>query len=103
MRFLTKAIRRHGVPEMIIIDGSDANAAAIHGYNEAHGAAIVIRRVEYLKNILEIVFTQLAKTHVLTPGMRRHHVADFDLIIGDDDTIDQQLDQLASLLECCTV
>src|SRR5262245_18766036 len=29
MRFLTKAIRRHGVPEKITIDGSDANAAAI--------------------------------------------------------------------------
>ena len=28
-RFLTKAIRRHGVPEIITIDGSEANAAAI--------------------------------------------------------------------------
>jgi putative transposase len=27
--FLTKAIRRHGVPQMITIDGSEANAAAI--------------------------------------------------------------------------
>jgi transposase-like protein len=31
MRFLTKAIRRHGVPETITIDGSEANAAAIRG------------------------------------------------------------------------
>jgi putative transposase len=38
MRFLTKAIRRHGVPETITIDGSEANAAAIRAYNEArHG------------------------------------------------------------------
>jgi putative transposase len=29
MRFLTKAIRRHGVPETITIDGNEANAAAI--------------------------------------------------------------------------
>jgi transposase-like protein len=29
-RFLTKAIRRQGVPETITIDGSEANAAAIH-------------------------------------------------------------------------
>jgi putative transposase len=52
-RFLTKAIRRHGVPEKITIDGSEANAAAIRGYNEAHGTAIGIRQVKYLNNILE--------------------------------------------------
>ena len=33
-RFLTKAIRRHGVPEKITIDGSAANEAAIKSYNE---------------------------------------------------------------------
>ena len=32
-RFLTKAIRRHGVPETITINGSEANAAAIKRYN----------------------------------------------------------------------
>jgi putative transposase len=44
-RFLTKTIRRHrhGVPEKITIDGSEANAAAIRSYNEARGTAIVIR------------------------------------------------------------
>ena len=52
-RFLTKAIRRHGVPEKITIDGSEANAAAIRGYNEAHGTAIIIRQVKYLNNIVE--------------------------------------------------
>ena len=52
MRFLTKAIRRHGVPETITIDGSEANAAAIRGYNEAHGTAIIIRQVKYLNNII---------------------------------------------------
>ena len=53
MRFLTKAIRRHGVPEKITIDGSAANAAAIRSYNEAHGTAIVIRQVKYLNNMVE--------------------------------------------------
>ncbi len=53
MRFLTKAIRRHGVPETITIDGSEANAAAIRGYNEAHGTAIIIRQVKYLNNVVE--------------------------------------------------
>jgi putative transposase len=52
-RFLTKAIRRHGVPEKITIDGSAANEAAIKSYNQAHGTAIVIRQTKYLNNIVE--------------------------------------------------
>ena len=36
LRFLKKAIRRNGLPETITIDGSDANAAAIKRYNQAH-------------------------------------------------------------------
>jgi putative transposase len=52
-RFLTKAIRRHGVPEKITIDGSEANAAAIRTYNQEHGTTIVIRQVKYLNNIVE--------------------------------------------------
>src|SRR4030095_859359 len=40
LRFLKKAIRRHGVPEKITIDGSAANEAAIKRYNEEHGTAI---------------------------------------------------------------
>ena len=47
-RFLTKAIRRHGAPEKITIDGSAANEAAIKSYNAAHGPAIAIRKVKYL-------------------------------------------------------
>jgi transposase-like protein len=52
-RFLTKAIRRHGVPAKITIAGSAANEAAIKSYNEEHGTAIVIRQVKYLNNIVE--------------------------------------------------
>jgi transposase-like protein len=44
--YLKKAIRRHGVPETINIDGSEANAAAIKCYNREHGNAIVIRQVK---------------------------------------------------------
>ena len=51
-RFLTKAIRRHGVPEKITIDGSAANEAAIKSYNEEHGTAIAIRKIKYLTNIV---------------------------------------------------
>jgi transposase-like protein len=53
LRFLTQAIRRHGVPEMITIDGSEANEAAIKHYNEAHGTHIIIRQVKYLNNVVE--------------------------------------------------
>src|SRR5437764_14650181 len=52
-RFLTKTIRRHGVPEKITIDGSAANEAAIKNYNEEHGTAIENRKVKYLNNIVE--------------------------------------------------
>lgn len=48
LRFLKKAIRRHGVPEKITIDGSEANAAAIRSYNKDHGTTIIIRQVKYL-------------------------------------------------------
>jgi putative transposase len=44
-RFLTKAIRRHGVPEKITIDGSEASEAAIKSYNKAHGTSIDIRQI----------------------------------------------------------
>jgi putative transposase len=53
MRFLTKAIRRHGVPEKITINGSEANTAAIRSYKEVHGTAIIIRQVKYLNNVVE--------------------------------------------------
>ena len=53
LRFLTQAIRRHGVPETITIDGSDANEAAIKSYNEEHGTHIIIRQVKYLNNMVE--------------------------------------------------
>ena len=52
-RFLTKAICRHGVPEKITIDGSEANAAAIRSYNREQGTTIAIRQVKYLNNIIE--------------------------------------------------
>jgi hypothetical protein len=53
LRFLTQAIRRHGVPKTITIDGTEANEAAIHRYNETHGTHIIIRQVKYLNNVIE--------------------------------------------------
>lgn len=53
LHFLIKAIRGHGVPDKITIDGSQANATAIRSYNEIHGTAIEIRQVKYLNNLVE--------------------------------------------------
>src|SRR5438067_13723020 len=53
LRCLKKAIRRHGVPETITIDGSAANEAAIKSYKEEHGTAIAIRKIKYVNNIVE--------------------------------------------------
>jgi transposase-like protein len=53
LRFLKHAIRRHGVPETITIDGREANEAAIKSYNEEHGTNIILRQVKYLNNIVE--------------------------------------------------
>jgi transposase-like protein len=52
-RCLTKAIRRHGVPEKITIDGSAANEAAIKSYNAEHGTAIILRKRKYFNNVAE--------------------------------------------------
>src|SRR5262249_58874926 len=93
LRFLKKAIRRNGLPTMITIDGSDANEAAIKRYNEEHGTAIAIRKVKYLNNIVEIVFTQLTKTRHLAARMGGDSVADFDVAIGHQDPINQELHQ----------
>jgi transposase-like protein len=99
-RFLTKAICRHGEPEKITIDGSEANAVAIRGYNEVHGTAIIIRRVKYLNNVVEIVFTQLTKTRHLAARMGGDGVADFHVTIRYEDPINQEFHQGPFLCEC---
>src|SRR5205809_1026962 len=100
-RFLKKAIRRHSVPEKITIDGSAANEAAIKRYNEEHGTAIAIRKVKYLNNIIEIVFTQMTKTRGLAARMGGDSVTDFHVIIGHQDPINQEFHQGPLLLKRC--
>ena len=53
LRFLRKAIGRHGVPEKITIDKSGANTAAIASYNADQDTDVEIRQVKYLNNIVE--------------------------------------------------
>jgi transposase-like protein len=52
-RFLERAIALHGEPEKITIDKSGANTAAIGGHNADHEAAIELRQVKSLDNIVE--------------------------------------------------
>src|SRR2546426_1069003 len=92
-RFLTKAIRRHGVPEKITIDGSAANEAALKSYNEEHGTAIAIRKIKYLNNIVEIVFAQLTKTRHLAARRGGDGIADFHVTIRHQDPINQEFHQ----------
>jgi transposase-like protein len=51
-RFLRQASRRHGLPETVTIDGSEANEAALTRDNEAPGTPIIIRPVKSLHNIV---------------------------------------------------
>jgi transposase-like protein len=53
LRFLRKAMDRHGVPGTITIDKSGANMAAIVSYNAEQDADVEIRQVKYLNNIVE--------------------------------------------------
>jgi putative transposase len=52
-RFLTKAIRRHGVPEKRTINGRAAHKAAIESDNAEHGIASTMRTIKYLNNRVE--------------------------------------------------
>ena len=83
-------------PDRITTDGHDAYARAIR---MVFGAQATHRTNRYLNNPLEIVFTQLTKTHVLTSRMRRYHLADCDVFVSDNHAVDQQLDQPPLLLK----
>jgi putative transposase len=83
-------------PDRITTDGHDAYPRAIRN---VFGDRVRHRTTRHLNNHLEIVLTQLTKTHMLTPRVRRYYVTDFDIVIGDDDAVDQQLNQASLLLE----
>jgi putative transposase len=52
-RVLTRAIRRHGVPETITIAGRATNAAAIRSDHAERRTAIVLRQVTYRTHRVE--------------------------------------------------
>jgi len=48
LRFLKKAIRRHGIPKTITLDGSTANKAVIKSYNTEHLAPASLELGDHL-------------------------------------------------------
>ena len=77
LRFLRKAIGRHGVPGKITIDKSGANTAAIVSYNADHDTDIEIRQVKYLNNIVE-------QDHRAIKRMVRANVGVQGILVGGD-------------------
>lgn len=49
--------------------------------------------------VVEIVHSQVTKPNVLALRAGREHVVDLDQVVGHDDAIDQQLDQLPPPVE----
>jgi hypothetical protein len=54
-------------------------------------AKLLVRTKRYLNNIIEIVFTQMTKPGLLTAGMGREDIANFDLAIRYQHPINHQL------------
>ena len=55
LRFFSKAIRQHGEPEVVTIDKSGANTAALAALNagKSKDNAITVRQQKYLNNLVE--------------------------------------------------
>ena len=51
------------------------------------------------RNLVEVVLTQMTKPHALAVGVERDGVADLDLAVGDEHSVDQQFHELALLRE----
>src|SRR3954447_8450101 len=83
-------------PDRVTTDGHDSYPRAIR---TELGKRVRHRTSRYLNNRLEIGQSQMIKTDLLARPVRRHHVADLDVAIGDDHAVDQELDQGSPLLE----
>src|SRR3954453_4545650 len=83
-------------PDRVTTDGHDSYPRAIR---IELGKGVRHRTSRYLNNRLEIGQSQMTKTGLLARPVRRHHVADLDVAIGDDHPVDQELDQGPPLLE----
>jgi len=69
------------VPRVITVDKHAAYPLAFDAlqHDGTLPASCQLRQCKYLNNVVEIVFTQLTKTHVLTARMHRDHKSGFRL------------------------
>lgn len=72
LRFFRKAIRHHGAPEVITIDKSGANTAALATLNagKSDEATIAIRQSKYLNNRVEQDHRNIKRRTRLTQGFK---------------------------------
>jgi hypothetical protein len=68
-------------------------------HDTARAPALAIARTYAMRWHSEMVFTQLAKRAVWAFGGGREHVADLDLVAGDDHAVDEQFGEQPPLLE----
>ena len=83
-------------PDRVTTDGHGSYPRAI---KTELGKGVRHRTSRYLNNRLEIGQSQMTKADLLARPVRRHHVADLDLAVGDDHPVDQEFDQGSPLLE----
>ncbi|MBK0167517.1 DDE-type integrase/transposase/recombinase, partial [Klebsiella sp. S69] len=72
LRFFRKAIRNHGEPEVLTIDKSGANTAALAtlNANKPEEEAITIRQSKYLNNLTEQDHRNIKRRIRLMPGFK---------------------------------
>ena len=75
LRFFNKAIGNSGQPNLINIDKSGTNKAAINTYNEDNNTRIQIRQCKYLNNIVEQDHRFIKKLTRPMLGFKNFHCA----------------------------
>ena len=99
-RFLKRALARENTrhPREIVTDHLRSYPGAIRGMRRDGEPWRFARhrRGRWLNNRVEIGQSQMTKADLLARPVRRHHVANLDLAVGDDHPVDQELDQVQS-------
>ena len=75
MRFFEKAMDGNGLPEKIVMNKSGANKSVIDQIIDNQDAAIVVRQVKYLNNIVEQDHRAIKRQTRPMPGFNSFHAA----------------------------
>jgi putative transposase len=74
-RFFKKAIKRNGQPELVNVDKSGSNKAALNSINEETEDQIEIRQCKYLNNIIEQDHRNIKRITRSMLGFKNFHSA----------------------------